>query len=171
MTKTIDYETVQKVRYIANDGTEFEKELDCKVYETELSASVKRAMFDKIFGDPYLDYATEWTRGNGECWYNVRIESKDDFISFLKIMEDFDNPFINETFIDKVNDILDNGEIYTMLIYNDPECNYMNKVGNYPIKSKECYESVLKMIDNLYKLADDFKKYISYEPEEEGENK
>lgn len=171
MTKTIHYETVQKIRYIADDGSEFEKEFDCKTYERNLAKEVEKIRWKQIFGEAYMDYATYWCENRGECWYDVTIKSEDDLIDFLNMTKNIDAPFVEERFTNEVLETLNRGEEYTMLLYSDPEGNYMNRFGRCALKKKEQYEKELEMIANLEKLAANFRKYLRYEPEEEGENK
>ncbi len=173
MTKTIDYETVQKIRYIADDGTEFEKEIDCKAHERKLSEEVKKIKWNRIFGEGREDFITWWTEGRNECWYNVTISSEEDLVDLLTMINNdrITAPFVGDKFTNEVLYTIGKGEKFTMLLYDDPENNYMNRFNVGEIKTKEQYERYLKMIDNLESLAADFRNNLKYEPKEENENK
>ncbi len=156
--------TVQKSVFIADDGTEFSTEYNCKAYENKLDEQVRLAKWDKLFGKGFEDAASRWVNGS-VFWYNVVLNSKDDLIDFLTLIKKYDNCSFDSSsgFAEEVLETLNRGESYKMLVCVEEDGGFISRFY-YNTNGEDSYKRWIDAIDNMAKLAETMREYIEYTP-------
>ncbi|MBO7461984.1 MAG: hypothetical protein J6T96_05265 [Bacteroidales bacterium] len=167
MTKIIEKVEVEKTKYIANDGTEFENEIECRTYENKFRDAERKAKFEKIFGKPMCSPAADWI--HGPCnWYDVTITSIDELIDFLTLVKSYEcnSDWFDNNFVDRVTAKLNNGEKYNMLVEID-DCYYIS-IYSHGFEDKMAYERYMSKFESALELLEKMKQFVTYtEPETE----
>ena len=168
MTEIITKAEVEQKIYIANDGTKFDKKLDCEVYENKMNEAVRKAKWDKIMGKGTVCPTVMWTYGCEVEWYLVSIKTHDDLIDFLSLISKYEAYDFDTKFIDEVTIAINNGEEFKMVVDVNDENGYIGRYKiNFPSTNKESYDNYIASFDEEIKLLEEMKKYVTYtEPKE-----
>ena len=166
MTKVVKNEMVEKIRYIADDGAEFETEPQCRAHEEKSTAAMIEVKRNKLFSNAFNDEITEWLNGYGQ-WFLVTLEKKEDIIDFLEVLKSenyTDASYFDTSFVKEVCEVINRGDKFDMLIYWGD--GYVTRY-NYCFINEENYRNALKRLDDSLKLIEAMKTQMKYIPKED----
>ena len=172
MTEIITKAEVEQKTYIANDGTKFDKKLDCEVYENKMSEAIRNAKWNKIMGKEIQCPTVEWVYDN-VSWHFVTLKTYDDLIDFLSLTTKFDTYHFDSKFADEVTTAINNGEEFKMIVTINNDGGYASR---YAVKffsglngktPKERYDEYIARFDDEIRLLEEMKKYVTYTELEE----
>lgn len=152
ITKEINIPQIVK-RYVADDGKEFDNEIDCEEYE----AFMFFKECEHLFNIHKVNYF-------GEKWYALKYDEKnhDKFIKLINLMLDYNFDYVDED------------EIYARNLYGVSESKIIDikeMIKNYKYENSECYLfdiDVFVYDDGFYELN---LNVLNYEQAQEKINK
>lgn len=167
MTEIITKAEVEQKTYVANDGTKFDNEIECKTHENKMNETLRKAKWNKIMGNGIQCPTVEWIY-DVVTWHFVTLKTYDDLIDFLSLMTDFDTYHFDSKFVDEVTTAINSGEEFKMIVTINNDGGYASR---YTVKyssglngktPKERYDEYIARFDDEIRLLEEMKKYVTY---------
>lgn len=113
-TKMVEQTTV---KFVAFDGTEFDKDYDCRVYEAKKNSGILKAKLDGVLTEVKLHIMEWW---NCSTVYKVKARNKEDILNIYAYVDDSYESF---EYYEKSIPI---GETIYMVVNEDGYANFYN---------------------------------------------
>lgn len=113
-TKMVEQTTV---KFVADDGTEFDKDYECRIYETKKNREILKAKLDGALTEIKLHIMEWW---NCSTVYKVKARNKEDILNIYAYVDDSFDSF------DYYEQTIPIGETIYMVVSEDGYANFYN---------------------------------------------
>lgn len=128
-TKMVEQTTV---KFVADDGTEFDKDYDCSIYEAKKNREILKAKLDGALTEVKLHIMEWW---NCSAVYKVKARNKEDILNIYAYVDDSYESF---EYYEKTIPI---GETIYMVVSEDGYANFYN--FDLATELKETYDELV----------------------------